>query len=382
MSKKNTHPKSKQKAKNNKSASNSKPYERQEAARPILERVTKLHRLFQWQLDHPDRPWMNQTQLAVELEVTSEKTIARDLAFMRDRLRLPIGRVVSRGGYGYTEPVASLPVLQVCAGELMALAAALRIMELFKGTTFAELMQGVVKKLTSTLREEMMIDFERLSGVISFRAIGIEANLDPKVFEMVLKAVLEHEELELDYCSVHGENAGIVKKRRVQPVHVAWIDNGCYVFADDENGANRRTFVISRASKVKATGRHFKPQPFDAKEEMDGSFGAFTKKNPEEIKIRFADKAKQFVMERVWHSSQQFTKVTETVGPWTGQEVVEMTMRVAHTPDVDRFVMGWGKMARVVGPGSLVDAVRGGGGGGIVEVYGGALEVGEAAARG
>jgi proteasome accessory factor B len=342
--------------------------ERKEAARPILERVTKLHVIWQGNWENPGRKWPTQEELAKELGV-KVKTISRDIAFMRDRLHLPVDRVVKRGGYGYTSPVANLPVLQVCAGELMALAAALRIMELFKGTMFAKQMQSIVKKLTSTLREEMMLDFDRLSSVISFRAIGMEANLDPKVFETVLRAALEHEEVELDYCAVHGENAGIVRKRRVQPVHVGWIDNGCYVFADDENGENRRTFMISRASKVRAMGRHFKPMPFDEKKELDGSFGAFTNKPAETIRVRFADKAKQFVTERIWHSSQRFTKVMESEGPWAGQEVVEMKMKVAHTPDVNRFVLGWEKMARVMEPKSLVEAVREAGRG-IFELYG------------
>jgi proteasome accessory factor B len=312
---------------------------------------------------------MNQEQLAERLGV-KVKTIGRDIAYMQNRLDLPVDRVVKRGGYGYLKPVANLPVLQLCAGELMALAAALRIMELFKGTTFAKQMRSMVKKLSSALREEMLIDFDRLSSVISFRAMGMELNLDPKVFETVLKAVLEHEEVELDYCAVHGEDAGVVTKRRVQPLHVAWIDNGCYVFADDLKRGKERTFMISRASKVRPTGQHFKPRPFDVEAKLESSLGAFSDKPPVDVRIRFADKAKPLVMERLWHSTQQFTMMTETEGPWAGQEVAEMTMKVAHTPDVDRFVLGWGRMARVMEPGSLVEAV-GEGGAGIVGMYAG-----------
>ena len=83
-------------------------------SRPPLERMLKIHQ----ELQSGDYP--NATTLASALEV-SEKSIHRDLEFMRDRLQLPIEYDGSRFGYHYTQEVNTFPTMQISEGELFAL---------------------------------------------------------------------------------------------------------------------------------------------------------------------------------------------------------------------------------------------------------------------
>jgi biotin operon repressor len=62
----------------------------------------------------------NCRKLAHELEV-SEKTIQRDIEFMRYQLGLPIEYDQLHFGFVYTEPVTSFPNIQVSEGEIVAL---------------------------------------------------------------------------------------------------------------------------------------------------------------------------------------------------------------------------------------------------------------------
>ena len=61
-------------------------------SRPPIERMLKVHNLLKAG-SHP-----NATQLASELEVTT-KTIYRDIAFMRDRMELPVQFEPEYNGY-------------------------------------------------------------------------------------------------------------------------------------------------------------------------------------------------------------------------------------------------------------------------------------------
>jgi len=71
-------------------------------SRPPLERMLRIHQAIQAG-EHP-----NATRLSAEIEVVV-KTIHRDVAFMRDRLGLPIAFDTKRNGYHYTGEVSSFP---------------------------------------------------------------------------------------------------------------------------------------------------------------------------------------------------------------------------------------------------------------------------------
>src|ERR1035437_10170273 len=95
-------------------------------SRPPLERMLRIHEELR------RGALINCTRLVRDLEV-SRKTIVRDIAFMRDRLDLPIEYDPQINAYRYTHPVNSFPAVQVTEGELMALLVARRAVEQYKG---------------------------------------------------------------------------------------------------------------------------------------------------------------------------------------------------------------------------------------------------------
>ena len=71
---------------------------RAQLSRPPLERMLRIHEELR------RGALLNSTRLVALLEV-SRKTIVRDLAFMRDRLNLPIEFDARIQAYRYTQPV-------------------------------------------------------------------------------------------------------------------------------------------------------------------------------------------------------------------------------------------------------------------------------------
>ena len=102
-------------------AKRSKPSAKQ-STRPPIERMLKIHNLIK-SGSHP-----NATLLARELEVTT-KTIYRDIAFMRDRMDLPVEFETAYNGYHYIEEVGQFPTVNITEGELFAMLVAEKAMQ-------------------------------------------------------------------------------------------------------------------------------------------------------------------------------------------------------------------------------------------------------------
>src|SRR5512133_831365 len=117
---------------------------RVQLSRPPLERMLRIH-------DELRRGTLtNCTKLTAILSVC-RKTVLRDLAFMRDRLDLPIEFDVQIQAYRYTHPVTSFPTVHVTEGELLALLVAQRALEQYRGTPFHRQLVIAFEKLTGGL---------------------------------------------------------------------------------------------------------------------------------------------------------------------------------------------------------------------------------------
>jgi proteasome accessory factor B len=98
--------------------------------RPPLERFAFIDQALRSQ------KWPNAHKLARALEVTV-RTIRRDLQFLRDRLHAPIAYDAVRHGFYYTDEHFSLPGLAISEGEYLALFLAERLLQQYRGTSFA-----------------------------------------------------------------------------------------------------------------------------------------------------------------------------------------------------------------------------------------------------
>ena len=69
------------------------------------------------------------------------------------------------------------------------------------------------------------------------------------------------------------------------------------------------------------------------------------------MKVVFARRLARYIRERVWHPSQKLRDLPD------GR--LEMTLQVADTLEIRRWLLGYGVQAEVVEPASLREALRG-----------------------
>ncbi len=289
----------------------------------------------------------NCRKLAETLAVSS-RTIQRDIDFMRDQLGLPVDYDVVAHGFYYTRDVVQFPTMKISEGELVALSVARKALTQYRGTPYEKPLRDAFEKLTAGLRDQIQFAWNGdLDASISFRAAGHGVG-DLGVFEVVSQAVLQSEEVEFAYHKLGGDQA---ETRRVQPLHLACIDNQWYLFASDlDRGGSIRTFALTRMSGLQTTGQRFeRPELFSLDEHLADSFGVFSSPAAERVRLRFDAFSARLIRERAWHASQDIA---------TGADgSVELSMQIGVSPEVERWVLGWGAHVEVLEPASLRAAI-------------------------
>ncbi len=287
----------------------------------------------------------NCSTLAVEFEV-SYKTVQRDIDFMRDQMLLPIDYDSVRHGFHYTKPVASFPTVTMTEGEVVALLVAQKAIEQYRGTAFEKPLRAAFDKMTESLQQEGAFSLQDLGQGVSFRPLGASTE-SLQVFEAVAKTVLDNRTLEFDYQALRSDK---VERRRIEPYHLGCIGNQWYVIGKDLVRGKLRTFALSRLSRPQALKTQFRrPENFSVSEMMGDSFAAFEATKPARVRIRLDKIGARLASERLWHRSQKLKEL-----PSGG---AELTLNVGVAPDLENWILSWGRHAEVLEPEDLRDRI-------------------------
>ena len=304
-------------------------------SRPPIERMLRIHEELR------RGAFTNCTKLAERLEV-SRKTIVRDIAFMRDRLDLPIEFDPRINAYRYTHPVSAFPTVQVTEGELLALLVARKALEQYRGTPFHRQLEASFEKLAGGLRDRITFSPADELRSVSFRNTGL-GRADLAVFNTLSTAVLRQLEVEFDYRKP-GVRRG--ERRRVRPYHLAHRENLWYLIAFDTDRAALRTFALPRISGAEMTDARFvRPNDFSPEAFFANALGVLGGPGNFEVVIHFTAAVADRVREREWHESQQVRDLPEGG--------LELTLRLGALAEIEGWVLGWGKDAEVLQPPEL-----------------------------
>ena len=284
---------------------------------------------------------VNSTRLIESLEV-SRKTIVRDIAFMRDRLNLPIEFDSRRKAYRYTHAVNAFPTVHVTEGELLALLVAQRALEQYRGTPFHGQLQVAFGKLAAGLRDRISFSPGDELRAVSFRNIGL-GKTDLAVFNTLSGAVLQQHEVTFEY-----RKPGDAKRtaRRVRPYHLANRENLWYLVGHDLERQALRTFALPRIARVAVTADRFaRPTDFSPEKFFANALGVLGGSGDYRVVVRFSARVAERVREREWHESQAMREL-----PDGG---LELELRLGALTEVEQWILGWGADAEALAPAEL-----------------------------
>jgi predicted DNA-binding transcriptional regulator YafY len=273
--------------------------------------------------------------------------VQRDIDYMRYQLNLPIEYDKERHGFFFTEPVTYFPSVHITESELAALLVARKAIEQYANTPFQKPLASAFQKLTTGLDGQVNFNWQDLEQTVDVRPIGVSKQ-DLVIFETVAAGVREQYELELEYRKLEAKRPEI---RRVKPYSLICVENQWYLRAWDLVRRDLRTFHLGRIIGAKKLPYRFKrPSGFDVNEILLDSIGVYTGTKAEPVLLRFGGWAARVAAERVWHSSQSIRTRSD--------ETVELKLKLAITPEFERWLWSWGDAIEIISPSTLREKIR------------------------
>lgn len=277
----------------------------------------------------------------------SNRTIKRDIAYMKDRLQAPIEYDCRKKGYYYTESTWSLPAVTLKEGDLFPLILAHHALAQYRNLPVTRKLEKVYRKLAKSIGAEIIINPDELLDKFGFVAPP-SIPVDPDIWETVSHCVLQCRAIEIFYRSKRGREP---KVHHLDPYHMANINGDWYVFAYNHRFEEILQFAVGRIERVEMKSESFRrPSDFDPNKLLENAFGGFASdENLKEVCIRIS---KQWSLEvdRKWHAKQKIR--------YLRNGDIEISFPVSASGgrpyfNVIRWVLGMGRHARVIKPAKL-----------------------------
>jgi predicted DNA-binding transcriptional regulator YafY len=231
--------------------------------------------------------------------------------------------------------------------ELLSVYFAQNSIRPLEGTVLYDSLQSLFEKVWPILPKPL---FRRMVDLRSSFLSGIPAQKEYGTYrefiETVQDAIQERKTLQLLY---HPRDQA-PGERKVNPYAVHLHNGSLYVIGYCHTRKDIRTFVVDRMQKIKMTEESFRaPLGFSLESYLRHSFGMF-REELVRVKVRFHKSLTRYLLERRWHPSQKNKKLKDGS--------LELTFEVAGTKEIRTWIMGFGSLAKVLEPVSLMKEIK------------------------
>jgi predicted DNA-binding transcriptional regulator YafY len=284
-------------------------------------------------------------KLAAELGCV-ERTIRRDLDALQ-KAGFPIYDEKINGttfwrldGKGFK----SLERTSLTFSELCALYASRALLERFAGTFLVADLQSAFDKFAAAFTPKMKKLLDQMPQAIRAKGNPKRAGKDTSATtSRLLEAIVEHQVMGMRY---HSHASRRDKDYLVHPYRIVFAQGGLYLMAFVPAYAEMRTFAMERIRKLSPGKDTFTPISELDGEPFGHSLGVHHGK-PLKVQLRFRPEIAETVRERTWHQTQQLKDRTDGS--------VVMTLQVCDDYALRTWILGFGRLVRVLGPPSLVE---------------------------
>lgn len=203
-------------------------------------------------------------------------------------------------------------------------------------------------KIGRVLSRDALRLLDQMRETIGVRAVG--AKLQAPAAEhvaLIQKALLDRRRLDMRYYSMSRDEEN---RRQVDPYHLTVFDSGFYLVGYCHWRKTERIFAVERIRELKMLSTRFAMRPgFNGEEYLKHAWGII-KGEIVPVKVIFSRSVARYIRDRLWHPSQKLLELPD------GR--LELTLRVADTLEVRRWILGHGPDAEVVEPAALRETLR------------------------
>jgi proteasome accessory factor B len=288
-----------------------------------------------------ERKYPNCVSLGKEWEV-SDKTIQRDIDYLRDQLDAPIAYDQLHHGYYYTERNFSLPAINISESDLFAVFVAERAMGQFRNTPMYGKLRSVFAKIKNSLPDSTKVSPSWLSNRILCFQEPV-TTIDVKIWDTLAKAIRDNRRLKIKHTAPGQSTAA---ERKVDPYYLVNHKGEWYLNTYCHTRNSIRTFAVSRIRKAEMLSESFAMPASATREKMFGDqLGIIWKADFHKVRIRFSPEVAPYIRERQWHPEQKIKNLRD------GSVILEFTTN--HLNEVKDWVLSWECGAKVLAPSVL-----------------------------
>ncbi len=269
-----------------------------------------------------------------------------DYRCLRDQLSAPIMWDRERRGWTYSDPTFALPALVLSDGEAATVHRLLLAGREHLAPSAAEGLDAFADWLRPYLSARPAALAESAGGG---QHLSDSVSVPSDLVQACSRAIRRRRRLHLRY---HGAHRGEVTERTVRPYHLHHWRSEPYLLAWCELRQDWRTFFLGRVEQWHEHGEEaaFARDPdFDPQALLAQGFDLLHGTELVTVRVRFSPYQSRWIRERRYHPSQQNEEQPD------GSLV--LTLRVAGTEEIKRWLLGYGAHAEVLEPTSLRDAV-------------------------
>jgi predicted DNA-binding transcriptional regulator YafY len=314
---------------------------------PRGNQLTRQWRLLQL-LDRPVGVTVDDA--AADLECTV-RTIWRDLRVL-DEAGFPIyddpGADGRRSVWRVRDEFKRQLPLKLTLAELAALVMSREFLAPVGASVLGPAVTAAYDKIVGVLSHDALALLDQMRQTVGVRLLGAKLQAPATDFVPKLQtALMERHTVRLRYHSFHTDTAS---DRTVEPYHLTYFNGGLYLVAYCHLRKAVRIFAVERIRALDVLRTKFMPPAdFDVARYLNNALGIL-RGDLVTVRVMFASTVARYIRERLWHPSQQLRDLSD------GR--LEVTLKVADTLEVRRWILGYGVQAEALEPASLREALR------------------------
>ena len=183
----------------------------------------------------------------------AQKTVQRDIDYLKYSLEAPIEYDRIKKGYYYTDKSWFLPSLNMSEGDLLVLLVASRAMEQYRGTPVAGKLEQIFNKIAEMIPDRISIKPELVFSRFSFTSPPAKP-IDEKIWVQIVRGLLTQRKVKMTYQAFESTAA---KAWLFSPYHMANLQGEWYAFGTTESGD-----MVVQFSLARITAAHITDIPF------------------------------------------------------------------------------------------------------------------------
>lgn len=247
-----------------------------------------------------------------------------------------------RAGFHHGIPVP------LALDEIVAVLLAEKLLSPASASPLGPAIASFVGKVRALLTPQALALVDAMAARVGVRTLG--AKLQAPAAEHVPeigRALRERRQLRLRYYSMSRDAE---TERRVDPYYLTYFATGLYLVGHCHLRGAVRVFAVERIRAVDVLPATFAiPAGFDVHAYLASAWGLI-RGDVVTVVARFAPSVAPYVRERLWHPSQKLRELPD--------RSLEVTLGVADTIEVRRWLLGFGAEVEVLAPASLREALR------------------------